>query len=160
MDLADIEQIQRHAGADDIGDRIHRTHFMKMNFFDRHPVDPGFGVAQAPKHIRRVLFCTIGERRFVDHPQDVFQVTVAVTLIALLGRNHPKFRSRDAAAAGLLHLEFRTHVEALQSVDQRPGRRSRIQQRAHRHVSANTRKRVQVGDSHSLIIGGRLQPEL
>ena len=105
MDLADVEQIQRHAGAHDIGDGIHRAHFVEVNFFDRHAVDAGFGVAQAPKHIRRILFGAIGERSLVDHPQDVFQMAVTVALLAA-GRNHAEFRRRDAAAAGLLHLKF------------------------------------------------------
>ena len=76
MDLADIEEIERHAGAHDVGDGIDRADFVEVNFFDRHAVHPGFGVAQAPKHIRRILFGAIGERRFVDHRQNMFQVAM------------------------------------------------------------------------------------
>ena len=59
VDFADVEQIQRHAGAYDIGDGIHRAYFVEVNFFDGHAVDAGFGVAQAPKHIRCILFRAI-----------------------------------------------------------------------------------------------------
>ena len=154
MDLADVEQIQRHAGAHDIGDGIHRADFVEVNFFDRHAVDAGFGVAQAAKHIRRILFGAIGERSLVDHRQDVFQMAVAVAVtIAFLGRNHTEFRGGDAAAAGLLHFKLRAGIQALQRVDQGPGGCARVQQRADRHVPADAGKRVEVSDSHSLIIG-------
>ena len=38
-DFVDVEQIERDAGADDIGDGIGRADFVEVDFFDRDAVD-------------------------------------------------------------------------------------------------------------------------
>ena len=46
VNFVDVEQIERHAGADDIGDGIDRADFVEVNFFDGDAVDARFGFAQ------------------------------------------------------------------------------------------------------------------
>ena len=57
------EQIQRDAGAHDIGDGIGRADFVEVNFFDGHAVDLRFGFAQALEDGGGVGFDAGGEGR-------------------------------------------------------------------------------------------------
>jgi hypothetical protein len=102
-------------------------------------MDAGFGLAQTPKYVRRVLFGAIRQRRLIDHPQNVVQVPMDM---ARRIHDDAELRGADTAPLGLFDLETRARVEAPQSVDQRIGWRAGIEQRADRHVAANTRKRV------------------
>ena len=63
-----------------------------------------------------------------------------------------ELRCAYAAALGFLHLKTRTSIEAPQSVDQRAGGRSRIEQSADCHVAADAGKGVEISDPHTLII--------
>ena len=68
-----------HAGAHDVGDRIHRADFVEMYLLDRHLVHRGLGLAQPSEyggwHSR---FTRSGSAALVDHLQDVRQVPVRV----------------------------------------------------------------------------------
>lgn len=50
QDRADAQHMQPQAGAHDVGDRVHRAHFMEMHFFDRGAVDRCLHQADAPEH--------------------------------------------------------------------------------------------------------------
>ena len=45
MDFADVEEVERYAGAYDVGDGIDGSDFVEVDFFDGNAVDAGFGVA-------------------------------------------------------------------------------------------------------------------
>ena len=45
MDFRDVQEIEGDAGSDDIRDGIDCADFMEVNFFNRHAVDTGFGLA-------------------------------------------------------------------------------------------------------------------
>ena len=47
MDFGDVQEIEGDAGSHDIGDGIDRADFVKVNFFDGHAMDTGFGFAQS-----------------------------------------------------------------------------------------------------------------
>ena len=55
-----VEQIERDAGADDVGDGIDRADFVEMNFFDGDAVDPRFGFAEPLKDGEALCFARSG----------------------------------------------------------------------------------------------------
>ena len=59
------------ARAHDVADRIHRAHFMEMDFLDRHAVHLGLGLAQALKHRRGILFDALRAGRISRSCRDV-----------------------------------------------------------------------------------------
>jgi hypothetical protein len=72
------------------------------------------------------------------------------------GDDYAEFGRCYAAAAGFFHFEFGARIESFQGFDQGGGGGSGVQQCADGHVPADAGKCVEIGDSHSLIIGGAL----
>ena len=46
VNRTDPQEVETQAGADNIGNRIHRAHFMKMHFFDGHLMNCCFSLSQ------------------------------------------------------------------------------------------------------------------
>ncbi len=133
MNLIDVEQIERDAGADDIGDGIDRAHFVKMNFFDRDPVNLRLGLAQTSKHGRGVLFCPIWNRCAVDQ----FQNPVKMPVISSVPGFHVKFRRCDSPPRGFFDPVTGPEVQAFQDLEDGVRGGSRVDQGADGHVAAD-----------------------
>ncbi len=58
------------AAPDDIDDRIHRAHFVKVHFLDGHLMDVRLRLAQTPENLLRALSRTRRKARRVNHPDD------------------------------------------------------------------------------------------
>src|SRR5579871_6026097 len=116
VNLLDAEQIERHASADDIGDRIHSTHFVKMNLIYGDSVDACFGLAEPSKYGGGVVAGSLGDGSPINQLQDVAEMAVLMAMsmlvtvswcavaLGLYRRAYDKFRCRHAAAFGLLDL--------------------------------------------------------
>jgi len=145
VDFRDIQEIERDAGAHDIGDRIDGPDFMEVNFFNRYAVDPGFGLAQPEKDGGSCGLGASGDGGAIDHLQDMFQM-------AVFGgsgvRMHAKFRRGDSAAGGLLDLVARAGFQAVKSVEERVGGSPGVEQSTDSHVAADPGKGVEVADLH------------
>ena len=139
-------QIQRDACTHDIGDRIRRAHFVKVNLLDRHAVDLGFGLPQLLEHRAGVALCPCSQRSRVDHLQNVRKMTM---LARRLVQMDAKLRSGDSSAGSLLNLISRPGFKAPQCIHDVAARRTRVHQSADRHIAADSRKRVQITDLHA-----------
>lgn len=61
---------ERRCGTDDVHNRIDRTHFMKMHFFERHAVHRGFCLSKPTKNTSRQGSYVSVERRSFEHRID------------------------------------------------------------------------------------------
>ena len=96
-DGVDVQQVERQAGAHDIGDRIGRAHFVEMDFLDGHLVHCGLGFAQPAEHGDGVAPGAARKLGLFDHLDDVREVPVDVRV----SHRDVELGGADAAA---LHL--------------------------------------------------------
>ncbi len=73
-----------------------------------------------------------------DHFEDVLQMAMCLAVTS----EHAEFGGRDAAALRLFDFEFRARSQPFESVHQRLAVGARVDQRAHRHISADAGERV------------------
>ena len=76
VQLVDVQKIQSHARAHDIGDRIRRPHLVEMHFLDRDSVNLRFRLAQAREDGCGIRFRAGRQRSAVDQPQNVWKMAV------------------------------------------------------------------------------------
>lgn len=67
-----------HRRAHDIGNRINRADFVKVNLLNRRAVYFGFGLGESAKHPVGQFFLASIERAAVDHRRDVMQMAMFV----------------------------------------------------------------------------------
>src|SRR5258708_35105182 len=151
INSVNIQQIKSHASAHDIADRIHRTHFMEMNFRQRNTVNLCFCLAQALKHCGRVLFGAIGERRLSDQLENILEMPVMFRFAPI----DIELRGRDTQPGGLLNPKTRPRPKAFQRAYKSCTVYAGVNQCAHRHVSADAREGVEITDLHAISWGSR-----
>ena len=64
------EKFESNCGADDVDDRIHRPHFVEMDFFDSHLMHLGFRFAQARENSLGAILQREAQFRLVDQVQN------------------------------------------------------------------------------------------
>ena len=79
------EQLQSGAGAHDVDDGIHRSHFVKMHLLRRQAVDLAFRNRDTLKNVHRLLLDPIRERAGVDKLLDLREIA-AVGVLMLVSR--------------------------------------------------------------------------
>ena len=128
------------AGAHDIGDGIGRADFVEVDLFDGDLVDLRFGFPQAAEHGDGIFFGARGKRGLFDHLDDVREVAMGV---GFLGRD-VVLGGADAVPFDLFEGNDRAGFERSDGGGDGVGIRAGIGQRAHKHVAANARERIQI----------------
>ena len=140
------EQLKAQARAHNIGDRIHRADFMKVDLLKGNLVHRGFRFAQPLKHGGSVLLYAIRHRCRLNHFQNSRKMPMLLRLIHM----HVKLRGRDAAPLYLFERHRCPAVERAQAIRDGSRVRAGVGKRANQHVSADARKGVQIADPHSV----------
>ena len=76
--------LRADSGADDVHQRVHRTHFVKVNFFDRHVMDFGFGGTKFFEDRDSSCFGLIADIGVLDDFAN-FGETAAVRMLVSMG---------------------------------------------------------------------------
>src|SRR5260370_11423245 len=141
------EVMKTDASADDVHDGIDGTHFVKMNFFERHVVDAGFGFAKF-REDRGGVFAHLGRKlRFLKDFENRAEGAMLLLILRLhfdVGGGHavfPDFFGGELPARDLEAAQFRAEMfQVTASVDQS----------AERHVTANARKTIEISKFHGI----------
>jgi len=139
VNLIDGEKIESDARADDVGDRIHRADFVKVGPFRLARRVPALRPRRAFWKTADAFVSHAPDRSVVNQIENVMEMAVARVRAI---RDYAEFRSRDAAAGHLLHLEARACVQTAQRVEQVSAEAPASIQSADRHVAADSGKRV------------------
>src|SRR5262245_32825061 len=103
----DPQHLESKKAPDVVNNEIRRSNLMEMHLFDRDLMDSAFCLAERLKYGRGILFYTLGQRRGVDHFQNMRQVPVLTGLDDL----HLKLGRADAAALHLVKAQGRAGSE-------------------------------------------------
>ena len=139
------KQIEADRRADDVGNRIDGPDFVKMHFLDRRAVDLRLGLGQLAEDPRGQFALPRRERAAVDHRRDVVQMAMLVLRLVLDG-------DLRRAKAALLH--FAGHEPAARQAQRIDAGLDRgqvgagIDERAERHVAADSAGTIEIGNSH------------
>ena len=148
----DVQMVEGHAGADDIGDGIGRADLMKVDLLDGDLVDFGLRLAEPLEDGDGVLPGARGNGGLLDHLDDVREVAVDVLMLhvdVVLG-------GADAGALDLFERHGSAGVEGGDGVDDGRLVSTGVGESADQHVAANSRKCVQItgyGHVTSIVTG-------
>jgi hypothetical protein len=144
-DAVDAEKFEGQAGADDIGDRIGRADFVKVDLFDGDLVDGGLGFAQLLENGERVFRGAGREGGLLDDFDDVGEVPVSVLML----HRDVEFGGADTAALYLLEGDGGADFEGCDGGGDGGLVGAGVGQRADKHVAADAGEGVQVtGQRH------------
>ena len=141
------EGVESDAGANNVNDGVHGADFVKVNLFERHIVDMGFGFAELDENFRGAVAYFRSELRFLQDVEDRAERAVLLLIFGLdlnAGGGHAvlpdfigvKFPARDLQAA-------KSGAEVFQVA-------AGVNQSAKRHVAANARKTIKIGEFHGM----------
>ena len=134
MNFIYVEKIERDAGAYDIGDGIDRPHFVKMNFFDRNPVNLRLGLAQnVETRPRRSVLPDLESMRGRSVPESREDAGDRVPIPGF----HVKFRRCNSPPRGFFDPVTGPEVQAFQGLEDGVRGDSRVDQGADGHVAAD-----------------------
>ena len=144
VDLLDAEQLERQAGAHDIGDGIGRADLVEVYLFDRHPMDGGFGGSEPFKDGLGMGARALGQFRAVDHLEDMRQVPVGLLLAAC----DVKLGGGDPASLHLLEAKRGSGRERVERLDDSVLIGAGVGQRPDSHITTDAGKGVEIADGH------------
>ena len=75
--------LHQHTDRRNIRDRIHRTHFMKMNFRHRNTVHMTFRFRNQSIHRKNILLHLPGYGQSLNNPPDILHTTVMMVMMPL-----------------------------------------------------------------------------
>ena len=123
---------------------------MEMHLFRRAAVHPAFGLGEPPEDASRRLLHRVRERCGVDDFQDVLQTPVmGMDFI----EDNADVRRIDVSGDLPADLDFvSTDAEAGELIPEPLGVRPCADERPERHVAADSRKAVEIGNLHRFTI--------
>src|ERR1039458_5733722 len=136
----DAQQFESDRRAHDIGNRIGRTHFVEMDFFNGHMVDRRFRFSQPLKNSHGVPCRPLRKAGLLDDFDDVREVAMR----ALFARLDVVARRADPASPDFLKRDRGPDLERPDGIPDRLSIRAGIRQRAHQHIAADSRECVQI----------------
>jgi len=146
-ELFDAQRVKADAGAHDVHYGINGAHFVKMNFFERHVVDAGFGFAKFCED-RGGAFAHLGcELRLLQDFEDRAERAMLLLVFGVdldVGGGHavlPDFFGGEFPAGDLQAAQF--GAEEFHAA-------AGVHQGAKRHVTANARKTIKISEFHGM----------
>ncbi len=147
-DAVDTQQINGGRRAHDVHDRVDCTNLMEMYLVHGAPVYRGFGFGQPSEYLVGELPLTIRQAARVDHLGDVVQVPVGVLV---RGRNG-HLGGVKAAFADPRDFDLGGQAKRRDGVADRLGVDSSMDERAERHVAADSAEAIEIGNSHGRLL--------
>ena len=146
-DLRPAEHLEADGRADDVDDRVHCAHLVEMDLFGGVPVHPAFGLREPPENPFRRLLYGIGEGGAADHLQDLLQAPVMLVMGVV--EDHTDVRCLDVSGDLPADLDsVAAHAEGGEILPEPLRVRPCADERPERHVAADTRETVEIGDFH------------
>ena len=128
-----IEQVERNARADNIGNGIGGSDFVKMHLFHRHLVYCGLRFAEPPKYSLRIPLGAVREAGLADHLENLGQVTMRLVFLRL----HPVLSGGEAVPLYAFERRRSARPKGCDRIYKRVLVGAGIGQRAHQHIAAD-----------------------
>jgi hypothetical protein len=118
-----------------------------MHLFRRAAVHPAFGIGKSPEDAFGRLLHPFGEVRFTDRLQNLLQPPGLVVMVIV--EDHADVRRLDMPGDFPAHFDpVPAHAETGEPFPEPLRVRSRGDERPERHIAADSRETVEIGNQH------------
>ena len=164
MHLIDAEEMEPHAGAGDVDDRVDRAHVVEVHVVDGGPVDARFRLPEPGEDARGVRLDGRGQIAGGDQIEDGAQVSVRVLVPVVPVSVRMAGRITGMIVVVHVHVDLGRPEDALHhlaSLERPPGKtelgelvaeglegHARVHEGAHDHVPRGPARAVEVRDAH------------